>query len=240
MRLRLGLLRDVTDIDRQNAKDAAETIKKNKQEAAQTSTKDESVMGDKPTLKEKEKEKDRAVPKQRIRPLSEAKAIDSGANFISESFLFFVAGSLIVFEAWRSRRKENNRREDVADRLAELEESERNAKQALVLLEKEVLRLRAESGKHRMNGDGTRILPREIWEEDEDEGTNAEERKTGFWRWLRGVARIRKDGGNGAGQEHQHPEKPDTSQKSTSAGSMEEAPQASSAQPNASPIINRA
>ncbi|KAJ5511207.1 hypothetical protein N7453_003310 [Penicillium expansum] len=82
----------------------------------------------------------------RIRPLSESKAIESGANFISESFLFLVAGGLILFESWRSRNKESTRREGVEGRLADLEQSEQAAREALVTLEKELLQLRAKHG----------------------------------------------------------------------------------------------
>lgn len=129
--------------------------------------------------------------KPRIRPLSEAKAIDSGANFISEAFLFFVAGSLIVFESWRSRRKENNRREDVADRLAGLEESERNARQALAALEKEILAL--ESGEKRLaTKEHNRILPQAVWEQVEREEKEMEG-KAGFWSYIRGFVQ-RRDG----------------------------------------------
>ena len=59
--------------------------------------------------------------KREVRPLNESKAIDSGAKLISEAFLFGVAGGLIVFESWRSRRKENARREGVADAIEALQ-----------------------------------------------------------------------------------------------------------------------
>ncbi|KAF8499339.1 OPA3-domain-containing protein [Hysterangium stoloniferum] len=55
-----------------------------------------------------------------VKPLSEAKAIDNGANFIAESFLFAVAASLIMAETWRSSHKESKRREGVADQLEDL------------------------------------------------------------------------------------------------------------------------
>jgi hypothetical protein len=48
------------------------------------------------------------------------RAIDNGANFIAESFLFMVAASLIVAETWRSSNKESKRRENVTDQLEEL------------------------------------------------------------------------------------------------------------------------
>jgi hypothetical protein len=53
----------------------------------------------------------------KIRPLNESKAIDAGANFISEAFLFAVAGGLILLESLRSRRKESNRQDMVQERL---------------------------------------------------------------------------------------------------------------------------
>jgi len=55
-----------------------------------------------------------------VKPLSEARAIDNGANFIAESFLFTVAASLIIAETWRGSRKESKRREGVADQLEDL------------------------------------------------------------------------------------------------------------------------
>ena len=59
--------------------------------------------------------------KPHIRSLSETKAIATGANFIAEGFLFAVAVSLIMAESYRGYRKENKRRDVVADRLESLE-----------------------------------------------------------------------------------------------------------------------
>ncbi|VDB84540.1 unnamed protein product [Peniophora sp. CBMAI 1063] len=59
-------------------------------------------------------------PARNVRPLSEAKAIDNGANFLAEGFLFSVAAGLIVAESWRSSRSESKRREGVADSLDDL------------------------------------------------------------------------------------------------------------------------
>ena len=131
MRLRLGLLQDQAAIDRQIAKEAAEA----KAKAAKTAeakniptVKTEAQMkADEAAVEKAKVEKDappKKAPKPKIRPLTEAKAIDSGANFISEGFLFSVGLGLIVFETWRSRRKENKRRDDVAERIAELEARE--------------------------------------------------------------------------------------------------------------------
>ncbi|KAH8925744.1 optic atrophy 3-like protein [Atractiella rhizophila] len=55
-----------------------------------------------------------------IRPLNEAKAIQNGANFISESFLFAVALALILGESYRGYRKDTNRRNYVDEQLDNL------------------------------------------------------------------------------------------------------------------------
>ncbi|KAL8895687.1 MAG: hypothetical protein Q9192_003493 [Flavoplaca navasiana] len=104
--------------------------------------------------------------KIRIQRESEAKAIDAGANFASESFLLSVGIGLIIFERWWSSRKESNRREDVADRIKELKESEKAARRALVELEKEIIRIRGKDGKEKSP---KRILPKDIWEPEERE-----------------------------------------------------------------------
>jgi hypothetical protein len=130
MRLRLGLLQDQAAIERQIAKEAAEHKAKTARKAAEAEiptvrTKAQAEAAE--AAEKAEKENPSAPPakrKPKIRPLSEAKAIDSGANFISEGFLFSVGLGLIVFETARSRRKENKRRDDVAERIAELEARE--------------------------------------------------------------------------------------------------------------------
>ncbi|KZT57528.1 OPA3-domain-containing protein [Calocera cornea HHB12733] len=55
-----------------------------------------------------------------IKPLSEAKAIQNGANSIAEGFLFAVAAGLILAESWRSSRSASKRRDKVDDHLDEL------------------------------------------------------------------------------------------------------------------------
>ncbi|KAK0473958.1 optic atrophy 3 protein-domain-containing protein [Armillaria novae-zelandiae] len=59
-------------------------------------------------------------PAKHIRPLSEQKAIDNGANALAEGFLFSVAALLIIGETWRSSRSQSKRRDDVNDKLDEL------------------------------------------------------------------------------------------------------------------------
>lgn len=185
MRLRLGLLQDAAAIERQAAKEAAEAAAKKHKHTnmptvkteAQTKAEEKAIARAK---KEAEKAESEAKPpaKPRIRPLSEAKAIEMGTNFISEAFLFGVGGGLIVFESWRSRRKENTRRDEVSDRLNDLEESEKAARRALVELEREVLRLRAKDAKE--PHPDRRIIPRSVYEVEERE-EREEEATTKNW-----------------------------------------------------------
>ncbi|OBZ88060.1 OPA3-like protein [Choanephora cucurbitarum] len=58
---------------------------------------------------------------EKIRPLNDARAIESGANFLSEAFVFSVAASIIIAESWRSHTKDKNRRNYVDDALENLE-----------------------------------------------------------------------------------------------------------------------
>lgn len=181
MRMRLGLLRDSTAAERQAAKRAAEAeVKKLQPTVPTVKTEAETKAEEAAAAKAKEAafEAAKPVPKPHIRPLSESKAIDTGANFISEAFLFLVAGGLIVFESWRSRRKETTRREDVEGRLAELEQSEKAARRALVALEKELMELKAKTQEGKKSSNSKRILPREIWEVEQKE---EEEAKAHSW-----------------------------------------------------------
>ncbi|PAV23386.1 OPA3-domain-containing [Pyrrhoderma noxium] len=59
-------------------------------------------------------------PAKNIRPLSEARAIDSGADAIAEGFLFAVAAVLIIGESWRSSRSQSKRRDLVDDQIEDL------------------------------------------------------------------------------------------------------------------------
>ena len=180
MRLRLGLLQDPEVIEKQIAREAAEAqARKHKLEAPTVRTEAEQKAYERETTEEKKRIKEKTKP--RIRPLSEAKAIDTGANFVSESFLFAVGFGLIIFESWRRERKETTRREDVAERIGELEETEKSSRRALVELEKEVLRLRAKTGEG--NRAKSRILPKELWEAEQQEEEEAE-RPTGWLSWL--------------------------------------------------------
>lgn len=170
MRWRLGLLQDAAAVERQAAKEAAaEAAKKHKHNIPTVKTEAQMKVEEEAAAKaaKEASEPPKPRPRPKIRPLSEAKAIESGATFISETFLFSVAAGLLLFESWRSRRKDASRRDDVAERLNELEESEQAARRALVELEREVLRLRAKESNTKTKG--VRILPPEIYEEKEEE-----------------------------------------------------------------------
>lgn len=60
--------------------------------------------------------------KIKIRPLNDKKAIENGANFISEFFIFSVAGSLIMYESYRSRKKAADQRDALADDISALQD----------------------------------------------------------------------------------------------------------------------
>lgn len=185
MRLRLGLLQDHAAIDKQIAREAAEAqAKRQRQEALTVKAEAQSKADEAGVASEKTKgtEKVKPPPKPKIRPLSEAKAIDAGANFVSESFLLSVGIGLVVFERWWANRRETTRREDVSDRITELEESEKSARKALVELEKEILRLRAKAGESKSRN---RILPREVWEIEEKEEEESQAKSTSLLSWIR-------------------------------------------------------
>jgi optic atrophy 3 protein len=49
------------------------------------------------------------------------RAIDNGANFLAEGFLFSVAAALIISETWRSSRSQSKQRSDVNGSIEELQ-----------------------------------------------------------------------------------------------------------------------
>lgn len=122
--MRLGLLQDQSAIERQIQKEAkaAEAARKKSQAPTvktEAETKAEEAMTDKE--REAARKKVEAANKPRIRPLSEAKAIETGANFVAEAFIFSVGIAVIVFEQWRQRRKARNQRDDIREDLEDLQ-----------------------------------------------------------------------------------------------------------------------
>ncbi|KAH9879313.1 hypothetical protein J1614_002752 [Plenodomus biglobosus] len=124
MRMRLGLLQDPAVIDRQIKKEVALAEAARKKAAAPTVLTEEEMRAEE-ALTEKEREaikkKAEERTRPRIRPLSEQKAIEMGANFAAETFIFMVGIGVIVFENWRQRRKARNARDDIREDLEELQ-----------------------------------------------------------------------------------------------------------------------
>ncbi|KAK5172134.1 uncharacterized protein LTR77_003772 [Saxophila tyrrhenica] len=129
MRLRLGLLHDPEAQQRMHDREqrAAEE-KKKKAETPTVRTADEQKKYDEQQArdekdradKEPKKEKEKAQ-KIKIRPLSDARAIELGANFFSETFIFGVAVTLLLLENYRNSRNRSQRRDEVEERLDALE-----------------------------------------------------------------------------------------------------------------------
>ncbi|KAJ2746286.1 hypothetical protein GGI20_001487 [Coemansia sp. BCRC 34301] len=82
--------------------------------------------------------------KEKIRPLNDAKAIDAGANFLGEAFIFSVALSLLFAEQIRSRNQAQRQRNVVDDRLDELERGMLESKEDLRRMQDERDLLRTE------------------------------------------------------------------------------------------------
>ena len=58
---------------------------------------------------------------QNIKPLSDARAVELGANFIGESFVFGIAAALIFAENVRSRSKAQERKDLIDENISRLE-----------------------------------------------------------------------------------------------------------------------
>ena len=89
---------------------------------------------------------------------------------------------MILFETYRRSKQESSKQEDVAEQIEKLENQVKMFRKAFVDLEKETLKA---------NGTGLsgtrKILPKEIYELEEDEG---EKSKPKGWRsWFRGIYR---------------------------------------------------
>jgi len=134
MRMRLGLLQDPAVIDRQIKKEM-QLAEAARQKAATPTVMTEEEMKADEALTEKEREairkKAEERTKPRIRPLSEQKAIEMGANFAAETFIFAVGIGVIVFEQWRQRRKARNARDDIREDLEEMQNELKSVKAEL-------------------------------------------------------------------------------------------------------------
>ena len=102
--------------------------KKRKAEAPTVRTEEEQKKYDEQKARDEKagpeadgKKEEKKQQKVKIRPLSDARAIELGANFFSEAFIFAVAVALLLLENYRSSRKSSQRRDEVAERLEALE-----------------------------------------------------------------------------------------------------------------------
>lgn len=123
MRMRLGILHDPEAQQRMHDREVklAEE-KKKKAETPTVRTAEEQKKFEEQQAKEARGEKKEESQKRpKIKPLSETRAIELGANFFSEAFIFGVAVGLLVWDSWRSRSKEKDRRDDVKERIEQLE-----------------------------------------------------------------------------------------------------------------------
>ena len=93
---------------------------------------------------------------------------------------------VILFENWRRGRQETSRREDVTDRLNDLESSEKLARkyyaEALVKLEDEIIALREKNGIR--SNHHHRILPKPVWDLAEKDDKEDEGKGQGWFSWI--------------------------------------------------------
>ena len=127
MRMRLGILHDAEAQQRMHEREqrAAEE-KKKKAEAPTVRTAEEQKKHDEDKARGEKadndgKKKEEKPQKVKIRPLSDARAIELGANFFSEAFIFGVAVALLLLENYRRGMEASSRQDEVAERLEGLE-----------------------------------------------------------------------------------------------------------------------
>ncbi|KAI6027173.1 optic atrophy 3 protein-domain-containing protein [Pisolithus marmoratus] len=94
-----------------------------------------------------------------VRPLSETRAIENGANALAEGFLFAVAAALIVGESFRTSRAQSKRRDDVDDRLDELATSVSSLRDAVEQLRQAQQEL---EGERERNDELQRVMERVV------------------------------------------------------------------------------
>ena len=191
MRMRLGLLQDRVTIDKQIAREAAEAqAKKHKHPHPTVKTEAQSKLDEIAVSREKDKAREAAkeeaknakVTKRKIKPLSEAAAIETGANFVAETFVFSVAlGVLFLQDQW-SKSKKSSQDEKEAEALAALQADNQTYRTSVLELEKEVLRLRAKDPDFK--GPNKRLLPRELWDQQDEVIISPEAKKSGWFSGL--------------------------------------------------------
>ncbi|KAG6327385.1 hypothetical protein ID866_11704 [Astraeus odoratus] len=94
-----------------------------------------------------------------VRPLSETRAIENGANALAEGFLFAVASALILGESYRTSRAQSKRRDTVDDRLDDLANSVSSLRDAVEQLRRTQEEL---EGERTRNDELARIVERMV------------------------------------------------------------------------------
>ena len=150
MRLSVALLRNPEAEQRAKEKAEAPTVKTKAQADK------EAEMLAKYGTTAKASHPVREVPqspwKRKFRPLPEAKAVELFANVLGDSFILFVAGTLIIYESWKALHKPDAnlerikelsaQLEEVREREAQLEEGEKEQKKKIEFFEEVLLSLR--------------------------------------------------------------------------------------------------
>ncbi|KNC99904.1 hypothetical protein, variant [Spizellomyces punctatus DAOM BR117] len=76
-----------------------------------------------------------------IRPLNDARAVELGANFMSESVIFSVAVLTILGEAYRSSRKTTQRRLNVDEALEQLQIETQQTQETITQMQENIQKL---------------------------------------------------------------------------------------------------
>ncbi|KAK8164265.1 optic atrophy 3 protein-domain-containing protein [Phyllosticta citrichinensis] len=154
VRWRVGLLQDPVVIEKQIQRELKEAEAKRRAAQGPTVKTEAEAKADEEALKKTKEQllKEKSSRPVKVRPLSEAKAIDMGATFISETFMFLVAGAVIVFEQWRSRKKASGRRDEVDDKLEELQSKNQELKDEILALKIQIASVLPSNGAEENKG----------------------------------------------------------------------------------------
>jgi len=168
MRVSVASLRDVAAEKRAKEKAEAPTVKTEEEVKAEAekAAKLGTIITPKPGItitKEPKRishEAGKSVWTRTFRPLPEAKAVDLFADVIGDTFILLVAGGLITYEYIKAKQKPDQiaeRLDELAQQLkeeerkiAELEESEKEHKHRVEVLEQALELLRNEKAPGRM------------------------------------------------------------------------------------------
>ena len=78
------------------------------------------------------------------KPLSEERAVELGSEILGETFLYSIAAGYIVYEYWRSVKKEQKKQDDQNHHISELESRATRLEEQMAGLQKTLESLRTE------------------------------------------------------------------------------------------------